>query len=338
MLFFLRRIGKFVLKHRPTAWFIAVAVVVAVLYGTVGFHLLEPDNTWGEAFYWTITTMSTVGYGDFSPVTMLGRIHAMGLMVMGIGIFGLVVEGFLSILLEVSERRKTGLIKVKDKGHILLCGWSETVRECVLELETMGDDVYVLGTDPTIREELEKLDTHAIFVKGDPTRWEDLKRGGAESAAVIIVDLPTDSAALDCVITLRDRTSARIVVEVERAENQQKFKNAGADELTIPFVLSGRLMAQSKAKRFLTRFVTEVVSTSVGMSLEEVPVEDGDALAGKSLQELSGPEYLPDKYVVAVGRGSDLLMDTTGKLVVEANDRIICLKQDGDQRGQTSAS
>lgn len=322
----LRKLKKYVLKNRPTAALVAAAVAFALAYGTLGFHFLE-KQPWDDAVYWTVTTMSTVGYGDLSPTTGWGRVHAMFLMVMGIGIFGLVVESFISLLLEISERRRRGMIKVKQDEHILICGWSETIREVILESSKMGVDVFVLSSDPEVRDEVEQCSADATYIKGDPTRWEDLERAGVERAALVIIDLPTDSESLDCLITMRGRTEARIVAEVERAENRAKFEEAGADEMTIPFVLSGRLIAQSRTKRYIARFVTEVISTDVGMSLEEVVVGEGEEIVGKSIASLAGGQYLANAQVVAIGRGGKLLIDTTGALEVEAGDHLICLQQ-----------
>lgn len=322
----LRRLKKYVVQHRPTGTLILLAVLFALAYGTLGFHYVE-GRPWDDAVYWTVTTMSTVGYGDLSPTTSWGRVHAMFLMVMGIGIFGLVVESFIALLLEISERRRRGMIKVKQQEHILICGWSETIREVILESERMGVDVFVLSQDAAVRDEIETIAADATFVKGDPTRWEDLQRGGVQRASLVIIDLPTDSESLDCLITMRQRTKARIVVEVERAENKSKFEMAGADEMTIPFVLSGRLIAQSRTKRYINRFVTEVISTDIGMSLEEVVVREGEEICGKSLADLAGKRFLADAQVVAVGRGDELLIDTRGELTIEPNDHLICLKQ-----------
>jgi voltage-gated potassium channel len=319
-----RRFKKYVLQHRPAGVVILAAVAFALAYGTLGFHFLE-QQSWEDAVYWTVTTMSTVGYGDLSPASGWGRLHAMFLMVMGIGIFGLVVESFISLLLEISERRRRGMIKVKQQQHILICGWSETIREVIIECGKSEVDIFVLSADGEVRDELEALG--ATFVKGDPTRWEDLERAGVERAGLVIIDLPTDSESLDCLITVRGRTQARIIVEVERAENQPKFESAGADEMTIPFVLSGRLIAQSRTKRYITRFVTEVISTGIGMSLEEVVVHQGEPVCGKTLADLASDRFMADAQVVAVGRGGELLIDTSGKLTIEPDDHLLCLKQ-----------
>lgn len=301
------------------------ATLFVCIYGSMGFHHLE-GYTWSDSFYWTVTTMSTVGYGDFSPTTQLGRIHAMTVMVLGIGIFGLVLESLVSVLINASEKRKRGLINIKERKHILICGWSETVREAIMELEQQRQEVYILHNDLSVKDLIDQMDTETIFVKGDPTRWEDLQRARADQAAMIIIDLPTDSESLDCLITLRNRTEAKIVVEVERAENKPKFETAGADELTIPFVLSGRLIAQSFSKRFLARFVTEVLSTNIGISLQEIPVEEGAPYAGKYIRELAGGDILPELYIVAVGRDDHLLLDTRGDVTIQPGDRLICLQ------------
>jgi voltage-gated potassium channel len=304
---------------------VTIAVVASIIYGTLGFHYFE-EKSWPDSIYWAVTTMSTVGYGDLSPETGAGRIHAMLLMVMGIGTFGLVVEGFISMLLELTEKRKKGLIKVKDQNHILVCGWSETIRECIQELQDLSEEVYIIGEDSEIHDFVEQHRGNLTFVKGDPTRWEDLKRAGAERASIILIDLPTDSQALDCVVTLRPHSDARIVVEVERSENQSKLQSAGADEVTIPCVLSGRLMAQAKSKPYLSRFVTEVVSTNVGMSLMEVRVDEQSKLCGKKMSELAGPDYLPDSVVLALAREDRLIVDTRGEMEIKSGDHLICIE------------
>ena len=84
--------------------------IVAILFGfvlvtsTVFFHLVEHWN-WLDSLYFTVVTMATVGYGDFVPTTPLGKIGAMILIVVGIGLFGAFVSQFL----------KRGVVKRQEK-------------------------------------------------------------------------------------------------------------------------------------------------------------------------------------------------------------------------------
>lgn len=329
MFYFLRRFKKLIIRKHPTLFILFLSTFFVMLYGTTGFHYIE-GYEWLESFYWTVTTMSTVGYGDYSPKTPLGRAHAMTIMVLGIGIFGLVIESFVSFLLNFSEKRKRGLIQITTKQHILICGWSESIREAILELQHHHNEIFLLNEDLDLKDIIDQMEAEVTFIKGDPTRSEDLRRARVEEASMIIIDLPTDSESLDALISIRNLTDTKIVVEVERAENREKFIKAGADEITIPFVLSGRLIAQSHSKKFLARFVTEVLSTSSGLNLEEIEVTKNEDYAGKKLSELAGGDILPDIYIIAVGRDKELFLDTRGEITIEPGDRLICLKNSNE--------
>lgn len=63
------------------------------------------------------------------------------------------------------------------------------------------------------------------------------------------------------------------------------------------------------------------------MSLEEIVVDEGEKICGKSLADLAGDRFLSDAQVVAVGRGGELLIDTSGTLTVKPGDHLICLRQ-----------
>lgn len=72
--------------------------------GAIAFRIVEPEATKSltEALWWSMVTLSTVGYGDFVPKTEFGRIVAVGLMVTGIGVFGY-TAGFVASLFDDEE-------------------------------------------------------------------------------------------------------------------------------------------------------------------------------------------------------------------------------------------
>ncbi|MGW3290790.1 potassium channel family protein [Streptomyces sp. NPDC001002] len=61
-------------------------------------------RTFGDAAWWTCSTLATVGYGDISPVTPLGRLIAVGMMAIGLALLGAVTGTFASWLLQVFSR------------------------------------------------------------------------------------------------------------------------------------------------------------------------------------------------------------------------------------------
>jgi voltage-gated potassium channel len=79
---------------------VGTVLVVIILTSMTFFHFVE-GWAWIDALYYTVVTMATVGYGDFVPVTVLGKVGAIFLIIFGFGIFG----AFISLLLKRQAHR-----------------------------------------------------------------------------------------------------------------------------------------------------------------------------------------------------------------------------------------
>lgn len=91
-------------------WGVAGVLVALVSLSTVFFHLVEKWD-WLDSYYFTIVTIATVGYGDFTPKTDIGKIAATLLIVIGIGLFGT----FASLILKRQALRRAERLEHKNK-------------------------------------------------------------------------------------------------------------------------------------------------------------------------------------------------------------------------------
>ncbi len=85
---------------------VAAVITLLVFISTLFFHAVEKWD-WLDSVYYTVITMATVGYGDFVPKTDAGKIGAMLLVVIGIGLFGT----FASLLI----KRQTQIRQAKKR-------------------------------------------------------------------------------------------------------------------------------------------------------------------------------------------------------------------------------
>ena len=88
------------------------------------------DHWFWDALWWSIVTISTVGYGDSFPVTTGGRIVAVILIFIGVGIFFGYIAGFMANLLEIDEEEEDPQMMRIEKndllaGHMNIQGWPE---------------------------------------------------------------------------------------------------------------------------------------------------------------------------------------------------------------------
>ena len=81
--------------------------------GTVFYHFVEGWN-WLDSLYFCVVTLATVGYGDFTPTTELGRLFTIFYILAGVGI----IASFAHSLLERAAKRREEKVKKRQDGHL----------------------------------------------------------------------------------------------------------------------------------------------------------------------------------------------------------------------------
>jgi len=313
----IRRSLPLVVKQRLTR--ILVLVVGVIAYGTIGFHFLE-GQPWLTSLYWTFVTIGTVGYGDYSPETAAGMIFTITLIVFGIGTFALAIEALVDLLLKRQQMKFLGLIKVEKSLHVVICGWTESTLECIKEIGKQNE-VFVVDEDENVRKRALKIG--ANFVHGDPTRIRDLEKANVQGSKAVIVDMESDSKTIHCILGIRELDKdVRIIAEVERYENIEQVKMAGANQIISPFVISGRLMYKSIDDGYEAMFVQDVLAEHKEREMREVKVNPESEFVGKTLLEADIHEKT-GVVVVGVGKKGELTIDPPREFVIEAGDIIL---------------
>ncbi|MEU7032779.1 potassium channel family protein [Streptomyces sp. NPDC046237] len=134
--------------------YVAGAVVGLMMFGSLAVLHVErnaPDGnikTLGDAVWWSFTTMTTVGYGDHAPTTGLGRVLAVGLMLSGIALLGVVTANIAAWFIsrferdDAQERRQTELLEALTRE----------VQELRAEVSRLSAPVPATPADPVPRQ------------------------------------------------------------------------------------------------------------------------------------------------------------------------------------------
>jgi len=273
---------------------------VAVLLGGVSFYLTEQPNngdlTFTEALWWSIVTVTTVGYGDLTPTTMVGKIVGGGLMVVGMttlalfaGIVGTTLIGSVLSMREESFRMSNYV------DHIVVCGYDpgtrmllDTMQE---ELDLDEHEVVIFAPYPRPTE----VPSDFFWIQGDPTKESELAKVRlAYADAVIVVGardtVPQQADARTILVTFTIRrflkrdpelTARRkrplyLVAEILDAENVDHARTAGADEVIQTTRMGFSLLAHAVEVHGTATLVGELADVSgnslfVGRWTDEVP-------------------------------------------------------------------
>jgi voltage-gated potassium channel len=116
------RMLSLVMRDRPGGAFSSVLLTVFLLvtFASLGTLMMEVDpgsniRTAEDAIWWSMTTITTVGYGDHYPTTLGGRLLAMGLMLCGVGLFGTLSGLVASWFLGPQKHDRSDLVELKKQ-------------------------------------------------------------------------------------------------------------------------------------------------------------------------------------------------------------------------------
>ncbi|MFF3326814.1 potassium channel family protein [Streptomyces sp. NPDC002889] len=139
--------------------YVGGAVVGLMMFGSLAVLRVERDapggniKTLGDAVWWSFTTMTTVGYGDHAPTTGLGRLLAVGLMLSGIALLGVVTANIAAWFIarferdDVEERRQTALLEALTREVKELRAEVATLSAAA-SVTAMADTAAGAGTVP----------------------------------------------------------------------------------------------------------------------------------------------------------------------------------------------
>lgn len=253
---------------------------------------LDGQISFTDVVYFTMVSVTTVGYGDIVPITPRARIID-ALVVTPIRLFiWLIFVGtaYQLVLQQLIEDFRMRRLQSKLQQHVIVCGYGHSGRCAAAELVARGMDKQKILIVDQSQSRLEEAAEHGyIGILGDAGREETLRESMLETARALFVCTDRDDTNVLIVLTARNLSSSvRIVTRVEEAENEKLLKQSGANATVLPSRVGGILMADSLDSSVLASYVMDLISAGGRVMLieresrpEEVgrlPVEMGESL------------------------------------------------------------
>jgi len=319
------------------AYKIRISVIVLFLIfatGTLGYHLLEGWSLL-DSFYTTIITLATVGYGDFHPISLSGRLFTIFLVVFGVGAMAYSVTMVMENLVEGRIKKVLGRGKLEKKiksmkDHYIICGCGRIGYLISRELTREKVPFIVIERSQEVIEKIE--DEGLMYIRGSATEDRFLLAAGIERARGIVCVLPTDAENLYVILAAKE-LNPRIFILSRSVDDisERRLLKAGADRVMSPYTEGGMKMAMAILRPAMLDFIEITTKRqSLELRMEEVDIGEGSPLQGTSL----GDSEIRSKYgliVVAVKKETGrMIYNPSASYVIEKRDKLIALGEDGN--------
>ncbi len=297
-------------------------LAVVVVCGTLGFMLTERHWSVWQAFYFTLITITTVGYGDLG-VSEVGQRFAAVLLLCGIGTatwtLTTVVQYAVSYQFDWKKRMAKALNRVSN--HIVVCGFGRIGQTICRELASSGIEFIIVERDEPIAAEA--VARGYLVVHGDSTDEANLRNAGLERARGIVCAVESDAENVFIALTAREMNpDAMIASRANTESGARRIEQAGATLVVSPFLSAGEDIARAISRPHLAEFLRQSNRHDSEFSLSEVAVGHGSSLAGESLQSYGQREK--SIAFIALKRGDgETIFRPSGGVRFEPNDVII---------------
>ena len=217
-----------------------------------------------DAVWYSLVTLTTVGYGDFYPVTAAGKIIGLVFLLGSLGLLGLLIGEVADRMNEFRESKNMGFHGTHFSNHIVIIGWDDFARSVALQLINVGRRVAIV-TDrkddiDVIYEEFGKKSVFVLFA--DLKNAALLEKVNIMKSKMIFVNLREDADKLITILNIKKGYANRnFLVTLESADLKDTFQSAGVTYVISKAEIAAKLTASYIFEPDVANFANALLSS-----------------------------------------------------------------------------
>lgn len=276
-----------------------IIIVLAVYFGLVALLVyVEQDSdqsalkNYSNAIWYTLVTLTTVGYGDIFPATTYGRAIAYVFIFTSIGIFGLLIGQLTNIIATIKEHKKLGYSGTNFQEHAVIIGWNDFGWHVVDQLVGVGKQVAVVTNRKDDIELInEKYSSKQVFVLfSDYNNIEVIGKSNIKEATIVFVNIDDDTEKLVYVLNLKKvYPDTDFVVTLENADLRSTFMAAGVSNTISSKEITSKLLASYMFEPDVAAYSESILSFAQSDSdydIKQLLITHKNPYSGKPYQEV----------------------------------------------------
>lgn len=296
--------------------------------GAAGYRLL--GWPWLDAWYMATLTATTVGYGEVYPLTPIGKLFTIALMLLSIGVFAYAISTLTATVVELHlghylRRRTMNKRIARLNGHIIVCGYGRGGQSVCEQLQNTAHPFVVVERQ---QEEINSVprakDAELLFVHGSADQDEVLLRAGIQRAKGVALALGNDAQNLYAAISVRSlNPQVKIAAWWHDREAHNKIHRAGVDFVVLPYRHGGMRMAHLLVGSTESELVENLFQEGL-LFPQQVSVAQQSSLVGRSVAA-AAPALLRNAIFIALRRNGTTQRQPDVDTPLQAGDEIVFL-------------
>jgi len=314
-------------------WLALGLLLFSFAVGVGGFMLLE-NYPFVDAFYMTVITASTVGFGEVHPLSDVGRIFVSFYILFNLLVVAYLVSVLTAYIFDGELRHLFRMIRADQeiksfRDHIIVCGFGRNGFKAYDELRHSGARAVVVEQNQALVTAANEAGHQIPAVFGDATLDSTLRQAGIAHARALITALPKDADNVFVALSARELNPTIIIIARASARSSvSKLISAGANSVVMPDEIGGSHMANLIIRPEVIRFLDMISGLDPNkLRLEELSFSElKPALRGQSIRELD-VRSRTGATIIALrrGQGGELEVSPAADYRTAAGDVLLVL-------------
>ena len=297
------------------------------IIGVLGYMWIEKFSLL-EAFYMTVITLSTVGFGEVQPLSSAGKIFTGAIIMLGVitiaVMFGTLTEYIVAGELAGSIKLRRLMKKINAMhGHYIVCGVGRVGLQVAVELKDQGLSCVAIDQNKEMIDQCAQLGIPGI--EGDATLDDTLRMAGIDRAKGLVAALNSDAENVYVILSARKINPELTIVGRSTGEDTAvKLEMAGADRVVSPYAMAGYRIVNQLVRPHVTFFLdTAMRSIGLNLLMDEIRIAPDSPLVFQSMSDAE-IRTRTGANILAIMRGQDHeLEDWSPDLAFEPGDMLI---------------
>ena len=324
-----------------------ILTVLIMLFGTIGYMVID-DFTLMNAIYQTGITFTTVGYGEIQPISDMGRIFTITLIIFGFVVFSIAV-GIIAEVVKKGEFQKTAKERkmlyeiARLKHHFVVCYHNEFTIQVTKQLRE--NHIPFVVVDP--REDLEEVAKkyhYPYFVSAEPHTEEGILKSHLSSAkgVITLADNVADNIAVIASARLYEKEINRtrkflIIANAKSNEDDQKLLKLGADKVVTATKLMAQRINAMAARPDMENLLQEFLyKKDTPLDMEEAKIHKTSWIILKEIRQARLRDIanvtiigirLKDGKFIPMPKGDTIILPESKLLLIGTQDGILKAKK-----------
>jgi voltage-gated potassium channel len=314
-------------QGKKVKYILYFGVIVAI--GSGGFYTIGGDE-WSiiDSIYMTIITLSTVGFGEVSPLSDLGKLWTVIVIIFGVSGFAAILYELGAELIQMNTYRSRTMRKKISRleSHYIICGYGRMGAIIASEFQKKNISFVIIDIDDSKIIDIQENGYYHIH--GDATLDETLINAGIKESKGIVVVLDNDQDNLFVTMSSRNLNhDAYIISRCSKQDTGNKLKRAGANKVVNPYITGGHRMAELLISPNIDDIVTIEAPNdiSVDFSIEEVSVNNFSVLNNKTIGELNIREKFNLSIVAILNKDGTKQLNPGPEINLTSDNKVILI-------------